>query len=239
MTSALERARAALRAAQHVVAFTGAGVSAESGIATYRGGSDALWATAQFERYANPRGYRAHLPASYEWYRARARAVAAANPNPAHVAIVELEQRTRVTVVTQNVDGLHARAGSTDVIELHGHLRSARCDRCGHHIPWDQTPGAPRCPSCDGMLRPAVVMFEELLSEHDLTRARDAATTCDLLLSIGTSNLVWPARELPLAARDAGALVVIVNPDMAGQPAGERIIQLTGRAGEVVPRLVA
>ena len=231
LTSDMERARAALREARHVVAFTGAGVSAESGIPTYRSGSDAHWATAQFEQYANPRGYRMHLPASYEWYRARSMAAADARPNPAHTAIAQLEQRTRVTVVTQNVDGLHARAGSTDVIELHGHLRSARCDRCGHHIPWDQAPEAPRCPSCEGMLRPAVVMFEELLRGHDLTRARDAATACDVLLSVGTSNLVWPARELPLAARDAGALVVIVNPDMSGQPAGEGIIQLTGRAG--------
>jgi NAD-dependent deacetylase len=221
--------------------FTGAGVSAESGLATYRSGENALWSAANFEKYANPRGYRTLLPASYEWYRQRAMAAATAQPNPAHVAIARLATLLpQLVVVTQNVDGLHVRAGSTDVIELHGHLRTARCDRCEGRIAWSDAPDEPICPSprCGGMLRPDVVMFEENLDEDTLERARTAAARCDLLISVGTSNLVWPARELPSLAHDAGATVLIVNTDLSGQPTGTRILHMEGRAGEVLPRLV-
>lgn len=235
----MERAGSLLRRAERVVVFTGAGVSAESGIPTYRSGPDALWSAEKFERYANPRGYRAHLPDSYTWYRQRARDAAAAQPNAGHAAIVELEARVaQLLVVTQNVDGLHVRAGSTDVIELHGHLRTARCADCGVHVDWPVAPAHPRCAGCDGMLRPNVVMFEEPLSQRDLARAHAAAQRCDVLLSVGTSNLVWPAKELPMAAHSAGASVVIVNPDLTGQPTGERILHISGRAGAILPRLV-
>ena len=239
MTSALDRAREILRGATRVVAFSGAGVSAESGIPTYRTGSDALWSAEKFERYANPRGYRAHLPDSYRWYRDRAIGVARAQPNPAHLALARLEREVpHLLVVTQNVDGLHVRAGSMNVIELHGHLREVRCDGCDMRRPWDAAPDEPRCPGCGGMLRPDVVMFEEMLSEEALTQARDAASRCDALLSIGTSAQVWPAAELPLIAREAGVWVIIVNPDLDGQPTGERVIRLEGRAGDLLPRLV-
>ena len=239
MTSALDRARSALRSAGRVVAFSGAGVSAESGIPTYRTGSDALWSAEKFERYANPRGYRANLPDSYRWYRDRALGVAKAAPNPAHLALVRLESLVpELMVVTQNVDGLHVRAGSRDVVELHGHLREARCDGCDRRVPWAHAPDDPRCAACGGLLRPDVVMFEEMLSEDALTRARDAARRCDVLLTIGTSAQVWPAAELPLIARESGATVIVVNPDLTGQPTGERVIALAGRAGDVLPRLV-
>ena len=234
--SAIERAASLLRSAKDVVVFTGAGVSAESGISTYRSGPNALWSAERFERYANPRGYRAHLPESYAWYRQRALDAAAARPNAAHTAIVELAARVeRLLVVTQNVDGLHVRAGSKDVIELHGHLRTARCADCGVHVDWAESP---QCGECSGMLRPNVVMFDELLSHNDLVRAREAAERCDVLLSVGTSNLVWPAKELPLVADAAGASVVIVNPDLGGQPVGERILHVSGRAGEILPCLL-
>ena len=231
--------RASLRDAQSIVVFTGAGVSAESGLATYRSGDNALWSAANFEKYANPRGYRTFLPASYEWYRQRALTAAAARPNPAHVAIARLATLVRqLVVVTQNVDGLHVRAGSTDVIELHGHLRAARCDHCEVSIPWSEAPDEPTCLHCGGMLRPDVVMFEENLSADTLERARTAAAHCDVLISVGTSNMVWPARDLPTIAHDAGATVLIVNTDLSGQPTGTRILHLEGRAGEVLPRLV-
>lgn len=234
--STIADAASLLRAAQRVVVFTGAGVSAESGIPTYRSGANALWSAEKFERFANPRGYRAHLPESYAWYRQRALDAQAAQPNAAHTAIVELGARVpHLTVVTQNVDGLHVRAGSKDVIELHGHLRTARCADCGVHVDWSATP---RCAGCDGMLRPNVVMFEEMLSERDLTRARNAAERCDVLMSVGTSNLVWPAKELPMVAHAAGASVIIVNPEIAGQPVGERIIHVPGRAGAILPLLL-
>ena len=219
--------------------FTGAGVSAESGIPTYRSGGTASWSAEQFERYANPRGYRAHLPDSYEWYRQRAIAVAAAQPNPAHTAIVRLAARVpRFVVITQNVDGLHTRAGSRNVIELHGHLRTARCDGCSAPIEWSSAPPDPCCADCGGMLRPNVIMFEEMLSATDLDRAREAAEACDVLISAGTSNLVWPAKELPMLAHSAGASLIIVNPDLAEQPWGHRVVQLEGRAGDVLPRIV-
>jgi NAD-dependent deacetylase len=237
--SSIPDASALLRSAKRVVVFTGAGVSAESGIPTYRSGDTAFWSVEKFERYANPRGYRAHLPDSYEWYRQRAIAVAAAHPNPAHQAIVTLASRVPyVTVVTQNVDGLHIRAGSQDVIELHGHLRSARCDSCRVEIGWSTAPQEPHCLACNGMLRPNVVMFEEMLSETDLERARELAEECDVLISAGTSNLVWPAKELPMIAHASGAAVIIVNPDLSEQPWGHRIVQLEGLAGEILPDIV-
>jgi NAD-dependent deacetylase len=237
--TSIDDAAALLRDAERVLVFTGAGVSAESGIPTYRSGDDAYWGVEKFERYANPRGYRAHLPDSYRWYRDRALGVASASPNPAHHAIVALASRvSQLLVVTQNVDGLHVRAGSTDVIELHGHLRTARCDDCGIEIQWSHAPGDPCCTACRGMLRPNVVMFGEMLTETDLQRARDAAADCDVLISAGTSNLVWPAKELPDIARSAGASLIIVNPSLSGQPWGHGVIQLEGRAGDLLPRIV-
>ena len=235
----LEHCVSIIREASSVVLFTGAGVSAESGIPTYRSGGS-QWTAEQFEKYANPRGYRAHLPASYAWYRSRAVAVAAAEPNAGHLAIARLATRVpSLVVVTQNVDGLHHRAGSTDVIELHGSLREARCDDCGVRVPWGDAPADPACPACDGMLRPDVVMFEEMLRESDLNRARAVAESADLLISVGTSNVVWPARELPLLAHDSGAWVVIVNTDLAGQPHGDRVRHIQGRGGDVLPALLA
>lgn len=236
----LTRGADILAAARSVVVFTGAGISADSGIPTYRSSDDALWATALFERYANPEGYREHLPASYDWYRARAAAARAAEPNPGHRAIAQLAAVIEaLSVVTQNVDGLHLRAGSTGVLELHGHLREVRCDGCGHHVPWERAPGQPVCESCGGMLRPCVVMFGEMLEERTLQAARDAAARCDVLISVGTSNLVWPARELPAIAQRAGAWVFVVNTDLWGQPAGDRVLRFGGRAGDVLPALVA
>lgn len=231
---------ALLRSARSVVVFTGAGVSAESGVPTYRSGDSALWSTELFERYATTRGYQAHLPKSYEWYRQRALAVAAASPNAGHRAIARLAALVpEVTLVTQNVDTLHRRAGSLDVVELHGSLREARCDGCDRRLPWTDAPSEPWCGGCGGTLRPDVVLFGEMLPQPALERARVAALRCDVLVSVGTSNLVWPAKELPMIAHAAGADVLIVNTDFAGQPSGERIRHLRGPAGEVLPPIIA
>lgn len=236
----IARAAERLRDAKRVVVFTGAGVSAESGIPTYRSGADGLWSRQNMERFANPAGYAANLPESYEWYRARARGVSDVQPNPAHHAIVKLASIVpELLVVTQNVDSLHQRAGSPDVIELHGHLREFRCDRCANGVTWDVAPGKPQCGRCGGMLRPCVVMFHENLPAHALERARGAAVACDVLLSIGTSNQVWPAAELPGIALDQGATVVIVNPDFTGQPLDRRIVRIQGAAGEILPKIVS
>src|SRR5437762_13556516 len=131
----LAEAAEVLRNARSVVVLTGAGISAESGIPTYRSSATGLWSAANMQRYANPRGYRAHLPDSYEWYRKRAEGVAAAQPNTGHRALVAMaEHVAALLVATQNIDGLHLRAGSRDVIELHGNLREARCADCNARV---------------------------------------------------------------------------------------------------------
>lgn len=235
----LAAAAARLKAAKSVVVFTGAGVSAESGIPTYRSGSDGLWSRQNMERFANPTGYAANLPESYEWYRARARGVSDKQPNPAHDAIVKLADRIpELLVVTQNIDSLHQRAGSRNVIELHGSLREFRCDACGRPVRWDEAPAAPVCPSCRGMLRPGVVMFHENLPEAALEAARDAAARCDVLLSIGTSNQVYPAAELPDIALRNGRSVIVVNPDLSGQPLHRNVIGIPMNAAQAMPALL-
>jgi NAD-dependent deacetylase len=235
----LDDAASMLRSAQSVVVFTGAGISAESGIPTYRTGTDGLWSAANMQKYANPRGYRANLPESYEWYRKRAEGVALAQPNAGHQAIVAMaEQVAKLTLVTQNIDGLHHRAGSRDVIELHGNLRELRCDDCGARLPWAEAPVLPLCTACGGMLRPDVVMFEEMLPVQSMERAEAAAASADMFISVGTSNQVWHAAELAVLARRGGAEVVIVSPDLDGQPWGHRVTYLRGPAGEILPALV-
>ena len=235
-----ERAPAALRDAAFVVVFTGAGVSAESGLPTYRSGADGLWKRADFERFANPTGYRRHVPESWRWYHSRARFAATVQPNAAHRAIAEIERRAReFLLVTQNIDGLHQRAGSTQVIELHGSLRHATCFDCPATTPWPDDAGEPQCPACGGLLRPAVVMFHEHLPAGAMEQALDAARRCDLLISVGTSSAVWPAAEVPVVARAAGAEVWIVNPDVDGQmPETDRVLHMKGPAGVILPPIV-
>jgi len=230
-----------LRDASSVVVFSGAGVSAESGLATFRSGGNALWNDPEVSTYPTPRGYRAHVPRSWQWYAMRAQTAADAAPNPGHVAIAEIERRVPdFLLVTQNVDGLHHRAGSRRVVELHGNLRETRCFDCDAKSAWPAQPADPLCARCGGLLRPDVVFFEENLPADTLESARDAAERCDVFVSVGTSNLVWPARELPDVAQSAGAHVFIVNVDMTGQmPPGDRVVHLTGTAGDVLPRMVA
>lgn len=235
----IARAAALVGDAKAVVVFTGAGISAESGVPTYRSGADGLWSRQNMERFANPAGYTANLPESYEWYLARARGVSSVEPNAGHRAIVKLEEIVpQLTVVTQNIDSLHQRAGSRNVIELHGHLREFRCDSCGHQVAWDAAPGEPSCSRCGGMLRPCVVMFYENLPEAALASAREAAEQADVLLSVGTSNQVWPAAELPQVTLHSGGSVVVVNPDMEGQPTHRHVIGIPGAAGAVLPEIL-
>lgn len=219
--------------------FTGAGVSAESGVPTYRGEADGLWSKHNLDRYANPRGYARHLTDAYAWYRARASSMAEVAPNAAHIAIARLADRVpRLTVVTQNIDSLHQRAGSRDVIELHGNLREFRCDGCRWRVSWDQAPPIPTCPTCGDKIRPDVVMFEENLPVRAFDTAHAAARECGVLLSVGTSNQVWPASQLPLTTLENGGSVVIVNPDQRDQPVSGNVIPIRLRAGEALPGLL-
>jgi NAD-dependent deacetylase len=232
----LANVAALLAAAKRVVVFTGAGVSAESGVPTFRQAANALWNEVDVRNFAYPSGYRRNQPNAWHWYRTRAAKTREVAPNAGHVAIADIERRVdEFLLVTQNIDSLHQRAGSRNVVELHGNLRDPRCFECGAHSAWVDEPV---CEGCGGLLRPDVVMFEEELSAGALDLACEAAEACDLLFSVGTSNLVWPATEVPRYAQRAGARVVIVNPDMEGQPWGHHVTQLVGAAGDVLPQLV-
>ncbi|MFL5496286.1 MAG: SIR2 family NAD-dependent protein deacylase [Gemmatimonadales bacterium] len=231
-----------LRDARQVVVLTGAGISAESGIPTFRDALTGLWARYRAEDLATPEAFERNPALVWGWYRMRRQMVATVEPNAGHRAIALLESRVDgFTLITQNVDGLHRRAGSTDPVELHGSLLRARCSREGTVVDsWEEPEtGPPRCDRCEAHLRPDVVWFGETLPEHALRRAREASAACDAFLSVGTSNLVEPAASLPWLAASTGATVAIVNRSMETQRSGSRIHHLVGRAGELLPALLA
>lgn len=212
-----------LRNAQHVVAFTGSGASAESGIPTFRDALTGLWERFDPAQLATSEAFRADPSLCWGWYEWRRLKVLQAQPNGAHLAIAELARHVpKLTVVTQNVDELHERAGSRDVIHLHGSLHSPRCIDCGLAYTLPLTSEAlpecgsriepPRCTACDGYVRPGVVWFGEMLPEDAWSAGLAAAQECDIFLSIGTSGVVYPAAELPLRALGRGATVVHINP---------------------------
>lgn len=231
----------ALRDARHVAVLTGAGVSAESGIPTFRDSLTGLWANFRAEELATPEAFERNPRMVWDWYAERRARVALAEPNAAHEALVRLESLVpRLTLVTQNVDGLHGRAGSRDVLELHGNISRVKCSREQLIVErWEEAgPLPPPCPRCGAPLRPDVVWFGESLPAREMQLAQDAARECDVFLSVGTSNLVEPAASLPWTAARRGATVVIVNPTMDGQRAGPTVHALTGRAGLVLPALL-
>ena len=210
----------ALRAARRVVASTGAGVSAESGISTFRDAQTGLWAKYRPEDLATPQAFLRNPRMVWDWYEWRRSVVATVEPNPGHHALARIEAAlgaagTDFLLVTQNVDGLHAKAGSRNLVELHGNIRRTICfDRRHPAESWAATEESPPlCAECGSPLRPDVVWFGEALPPDALRRAQQAAAQCDLFLSIGTSTLVYPAAELPFIAGSNGATVVEINPD--------------------------
>jgi NAD-dependent deacetylase len=230
----------ALRSARYVVVLTGAGVSAESRIPTFRDAQTGLWAKYSPEELATPQAFRRNPKLVWEWYAWRRELVTQAKPNPGHLALAELEQcMPKFTLITQNVDGLHQRAGSRNVIELHGNINRTKCFDEGDIIDsWPPTTELPpRCPRCGGYLRPDVVWFGESLPQEALTVAFMAAEQCDLFLSIGTSALVQPAASLPLVALEQDAVVVEINPDTTPLTPWVTHV-LRGPAGQVLPALV-
>jgi NAD-dependent deacetylase len=231
---------AALRQARHVVVLTGAGISAESGLPTFRNAQTGLWAQYRPEDLATPDAFRRNPRLVWEWSMQLADLAARSQPNPAHYALVELEQRVpKFTLITQNVDGLHQRAGSNAVIELHGSSTQVRCFDEGRIVEdWAKTADVPpRCPHCGGLLRPDVVWFGELLAPEKLDAAQAAADTCDLFLSIGTSGEVEPAASLPYRALRRGATLAVVNLDVTTRASGS-ISTIHGLAGQVLPALL-
>lgn len=230
-----------LRSANHIAVLTGAGVSAESGIPTFREAQTGLWAQYDPQELATPTAFRKNPKLVWEWYTWRRQLVIESAPNPGHLALVEMEQQVpQFTLITQNVDGLHDRAGSKNMIELHGNITRTKCFDAHHNVSsWAETDEVPpRCPQCGSLLRPDVVWFGESLPYDAIKTAVSAAGTCDLFFSIGTSSLVHPAASLPFAALQNRIPTVEINPQST-PISGYMTYVLSGPAGEILPKLVA
>ncbi len=231
-----------LRSAQKVVALTGAGISAESGIPTFREAQTGLWARYRREELVTPGAFRKNPSLVWEWYTWRRELVAGASPNPGHLALAAMEQRiSEFTLITQNVDGLHQRAGNGNrapLIELHGNIQRAKCLERGHLVEsWQDGEIPPRCPTCGSLLRPDVVWFGESLPPGALQASWGAANACEVFFSIGTSAVVEPAASLPYTALQAGASIVEINPHSTPlTPQVHYVLQ--GPAGEILPQLL-
>ena len=242
-----EMERLAAQAAEHfsaasaVVCLTGAGVSAESGVPTFRDAQSGLWSRFDAAELASPQGFERDPGLVWRWYMWRLELLEAASPNPGHTALAQLGLLCeRFVLVTQNVDDLHEQAGSVDVVHLHGSLLRFRCRSCAqpHHLTEAQR-GAeepPACGVCGDLVRPDVVWFGESLPGQALERAAEAAHTCDLMLVVGTSGLVYPAAQLPLIARQAGAAVIDINVERSAISAVADLF-LQGKSGEILPKL--
>jgi NAD-dependent deacetylase len=224
--------------AKRVVVFTGSGISKESGIPTFRG-KDGLWNNYRVEELATPQAFANDPKKVWEWYDWRRHLIFNAQLNPAHRTIAEMEKHyTDFTLITQNVDGLHKKAGSKNIIELHGNLWNVRCQKEGRifefkEVPLKEVP--PKCP-CGSIIRPDVVWFGESLPHDELKRAFLSAEVCDVILVVGTSGIVQPAASIPMAAKSHGASVVEVNiePTPISQ-IGD--VTMIGQAGEILPNL--
>lgn len=241
--AALAAAARKLAGARRVAVLTGAGVSAESGVPTFRDAQSGLWARFDLMQLASREGFAADPALVWRWYAWRRELVGGAQPNAGHRVLAQAAARfAQFDLVTQNVDGLHARAGSRHVLELHGNILRTKCFAgCGAFFadPQALPPGEPpRCPRCGDWLRPDVVWFGEMLDPDVLDAAQQAAVECDAMLVAGTSGLVYPAAGLPAAAKRAGAAVVVVNPNESElDQLADHLIR--GPAAEVLPRLFA
>jgi NAD-dependent deacetylase len=241
----LQRAARILAGVERLVVSSGAGMSKESGIPTFRDAMEGLWSSFDPQALATEAGFRADPRRVWSWYAWRRERVADARPNPGHFALAQMEALVPgMTVVTQNIDGLHTEAGSTDVVELHGNIRRVKCLDRGHAYAGPLPPYAegeeqdpPPCPVCGSPLRPDVVWFGEMLPADAVERAWKLAEQCEAVLLIGTSGTVWPAAELPLVARRRGALIVEVNPTPSELTHAADVF-LAGPAGEVLPQLL-
>lgn len=247
MDDQLIQAARLLAASKRVAALTGAGVSKESGIPTFRDAQTGIWAQYDPTQLASPQAFAANPKLVWEFYTSRRAMLAGKSPNPGHLALAALQKRLPAfTLITQNVDDLHELAGSTGVIRLHGRLNADKCstDCQGDPTPIDRAalpPTAevpPRCPHCASFIRPDVVWFGELLPVHTLEGARDAAMHSEVMLVIGTSGMVMPAADLPVIAKRAGAAIIEVNPERT--PLTRLAdVWLQGAAGVALPALVA
>jgi NAD-dependent deacetylase len=233
-----------LREARHTIVLTGAGVSTPSGIPDFRSPGSGLWESVNPFVVASIYGFRLKPKAFYDWVRPLAEKALAAVPNPAHVALADLETRgVLAAVITQNIDGLHQKAGSREVLELHGHIREAGCLKCQHTVATDglldrflATSEVPRCDACGGVMKPNVVLFGEQLPRDVVDAAMAHVQQADLVLVAGSSLEVTPASQLPLLVHERGGRVVVVNltPTYI-DPVAEVVIY--GDVADVLPRI--
>lgn len=238
----MDTVRGWIREARHLVVLTGAGMSAESGVPTFRDAQAGLWAQFNPQDLATEAAFRAHPQRVWDWYQFRREAIARVQPNAGHLALARFAQRhpRRLSLITQNVDGLHQRAGSADTIALHGSILQDRwldepraC--CSVDALEDGHP--PRCPVCGNLRRPAVVWFGEQLPADALEAAERAVQDADLMLVVGTSGVVYPAAGLALAAHQRGVRVVMLNPEPTElDPVADRCLR--ERAAQVLPLLL-
>lgn len=239
MATDLGIVREKIATARSLAVLTGAGISADSGVPTFRG-ADGLWRNFRAEDLATPEAFERDPRLIWEWYNWRRELIVTKRPNPAHAAVVEFERRcAQFWLITQNVDGLHRSAGSTKLSEIHGNIWKVRCTACGviednHDVPISILPS---CLHCGELLRPHIVWFGESLFVGDLARCSAALQSCDVLLVIGTSGVVYPAAGFASAAKESGAFVAEINPD-ATPHSGIVDVSLKGRAKDVVPLLL-
>ena len=226
--------------ASHVVIMTGAGISAESGIPTFREAQTGLWSRYNPEELATPQAFKAHPKLVWDWYTWRKEIISKSKPNPGHYAIVELEKSVKeFTLITQNIDGLHKEAGSKTLIELHGNIFRTKCQEENKFVTVESNPdqSPPVCPSCGSFLRPDVVWFSESLPSKELHSAYSAAASCDIFFSIGTSGIVQPAASLPVIAKRNKSLLIEINPNKTHlTPIMD--YSFNGSAGELLPILI-
>jgi NAD-dependent deacetylase len=246
--STLEQFARLLSNAQHLVVFSGAGISKESGIPTFRDAHDGLWARYDATQLATPGAFLRNPKLVWDWYEYRRGLVAQANPNAGHYALIELEALLpQVIVVTQNIDGFHEMVGNTDVICLHGNIQLNRCfSNCQgdptyvdvNQLEYDHEAGPPRCPYCQkAYVRPAVVWFEEALPAAALERAFQVSAEADVMLVIGTSGAVYPAAHLPFITHQNGGTILEINPNPSSISSIARC-RLVGPSGELLPCVV-
>ena len=229
-----------LTSATRVVVLTGAGVSQESGLRTFRDAQTGLWARYKPEDLASPEAFARDPKLVWDWYAWRREAIKGVRPNPGHYALVEMEKRIpQFTLITQNVDGLHRFAGNQNVLELHGNIQKVRCSECRTFTEeWgDDMEGVPTCSVCGGLLRPDVVWFGETLPRAELESAVTASRAAQVYFSIGTSGVVQPAASLAHAARNNGSVVIEINAEPT--PLTPKVdFAFHGKSGEILPALI-
>jgi NAD-dependent deacetylase len=245
-TMSIQEAAKLIQESQTIAVLTGAGVSKESGVPTFRDAMEGLCAKYDPQKLATPEAFKSNPKIVWDWYEWRREMVAKAKPNAGHFALAELENIKDLTIITQNVDDLHEQAGSRSVIHLHGNIARHKCfNNCQgdptlidlRSLSYDKEAGPPSCPHCGAYVRPNVVWFHEILPAYELNRAAEISQLADIMIVVGTSGLVSPAADLPRVAKQQGAKIIEVNPDysMISRYAD---VRLEGASGVVLPQVL-